>query len=294
MCPRHWGTASENEKVKEFWVRRHCQTQPKSMGPPPPTTELRFLKPANWGGFGYFYEVHSRWYACYLHYADVKSGNSVVSPTLPIIDDEYNEQVAVYQSVLRAKERFVMAELGCRWGTWGTRSLAMLRHARPEIAANVVPGDVLLVESRADHCRGVETVLEANNMTGDATLLCEPATNKNIRAWAADKPHIDLLDIDIQGYEAELVPAELIDLFNEKTFRLIIGTHSGDIHEQLVELLTRHRWHFIANIPTQPASFGITNYVRAVPQRRNPKMQWPKKPPYWANWKELLELKPKQ
>ena len=52
-------------------------------------TELRFLKPANWGGFGCFHEAHSRWHACCLHYADVKSGNSVVSPALPIIDDEH-------------------------------------------------------------------------------------------------------------------------------------------------------------------------------------------------------------
>ena len=197
------------------------------------------------------------------------------------------------RSVLRAKERFVMAEIGCRWGTWGTRAIAMLRHARPEIAGNVAQGDVLLVEARDDHCRGAQTVLEANNMTGEATLLCEPATNKNIRAWAVDKPHIDLLDIDIQGFEAELVP-ELMDLLNEKAFRLIIGTHSVEIHKQLVELLTRHRWHFIANIPRNPDPYGISNYVRAVKERVSPAMQWPKQPPHFGNWKELLKIEPKQ
>ena len=100
LYPRHWGTASTNRMAREFWVRRHCQTQPTPMGPPP-TVPIGTFKPASWGGFGYFYEVHSRWYACYLHYADVKSGSSLVSPTLPIIDDEYNEQVAVYQSGAR-------------------------------------------------------------------------------------------------------------------------------------------------------------------------------------------------
>ena len=74
--------------------------------PPPPPALLGTPKPKSWGLFGYFYEVHSRWYACYLHYADVKSGSSLMSPSLPIIDDEYNEQVAVYQSVLRSGRRW--------------------------------------------------------------------------------------------------------------------------------------------------------------------------------------------
>ena len=48
-----------------------------------------------WGNHQYFLEVHSRWHSCWTHLADVNSGNTLTFATLPLVDDEYNEQVAV-------------------------------------------------------------------------------------------------------------------------------------------------------------------------------------------------------
>ena len=86
-----------------------------------PGTEERMVANNStfWGNHNYFTEVQSRFHACWLHLADLNSGMTVMRPMLPIVDDEYNEQIAVYQSVLRAKNKYVIAELGARWGTWG-------------------------------------------------------------------------------------------------------------------------------------------------------------------------------
>ena len=56
-----------------------------------------------WGVNNYKNDVPSRWHACNLHEAAAKSDLGVVHAVLPIIDDEYQELVAVYQSVLRSK-----------------------------------------------------------------------------------------------------------------------------------------------------------------------------------------------
>jgi len=195
--PYHWGKATD--QAKTFWMRWRCNTYPRNS-----------LNPKGyWGPHQYFNEVPSRWFACWLHYADVKSANTLTSPQLPFIDDEYNEQVAVYQSVLRARGTYVVAELGCRWGTWGTRSIAMLRHARPDI----IDYTMYLAEADKQNCIGTQKVLKANNMS--ATLVCDYATHDNFRAWSRTVGHIDLIDMDIQGAE-DLMVSKLMDVFNEK------------------------------------------------------------------------------
>eukprot|EP00965_Chrysotila_dentata_P244166 6205808-Pleurochrysis_carterae.AAC.4 len=107
----------------------------------------------HWGNHFYFYEVPSRWSMCWSHYAAMKSGMRLERPELPIVDDEYSEQVAVYHSVLRASatQPFVMAELGARWGTWGSRAIAFLKQRRPELSYKLE-----LVEAFPNNCRGVE------------------------------------------------------------------------------------------------------------------------------------------
>ena len=46
----------------------------------------------HWGLFWYFNDVATRWHACWLHHAAVKSGLRTEIPELPIVDDEYMEQ----------------------------------------------------------------------------------------------------------------------------------------------------------------------------------------------------------
>ena len=87
----------------------------------------------------YYFEVPSRTRACHLHQAAILSGARTITPELPLIDDEYFENVAVFHAVLRAahlqqtntSRKFVFAEVGARWGTWGARAIAFARAVAP-------------------------------------------------------------------------------------------------------------------------------------------------------------------
>jgi len=86
-----------------------------------------------WGNHFYFSEQASRWITCWEHHSAVRSGLRATLKQLPVVDEEYSELVATFESVLRARpsQPYVVAELGARWGTWGARAVAFLRHRRP-------------------------------------------------------------------------------------------------------------------------------------------------------------------
>lgn len=192
----------------------------------------------HWGNHYYFFEVPSRWYACWQHHAAVQSGLLSESPASLLVDEEYSETVAVYQAVLRANASrpWVMAELGARWGTWASRSVAFLRALR----GNAAPYDVYVVESSAaTNCPGIERVMGKNEIR--YKLDCTKATSALFGRWAATVEHIDVVDFDVQNAERLLVP-ELHEILRAKAYRLIIGTHSADTHAKLRAYLTTAGW----------------------------------------------------
>lgn len=151
-------------------------------------------------------------------------------PGLPLVDDEYNEHTAVYQSVLRAKqnEPYVVAEFGARWGTWGSRAAGFWRAKRPGR-----PYILHMIEANEANCEGLRIVMTKNAL--NYTLDCEKASPDNVGAWLNSVPHADLLDFDIQKGEAAVLPA-IIDLLESKAYRIIVGTHSPEIHTQIKRL----------------------------------------------------------
>ena len=57
----------------------------------------------------------------------------------------------------------------------------------------------------------------------------------------APLPHVDLMDIDIQGAEdTAITPA--MDLLDSRVKRVHIGTHGADIHRGLWDLFFEHEW----------------------------------------------------
>mmetsp|Transcript_24656 Transcript_24656/g.56482 ORF Transcript_24656/g.56482 Transcript_24656/m.56482 type:complete len:321 (-) Transcript_24656:212-1174(-) len=192
----------------------------------------------HWSNHFYFYEVPSRWYACWQHYAAVKSGLLSTAPASLLVDEEYSETVAVYQAVLRANSSrpWVMAELGARWGTWASRSVAFLRRLRGEDAAH----SLYVVESKEVACDGIQRVMKKNSIN-NYVLNCSKASPGLFFRWAATVPHIDLVDFDVQNAELALVP-ELHDVLRTKAYRLIIGTHSARTHSALKAFLAAAGW----------------------------------------------------
>ncbi len=57
----------------------------------------------------------------------------------------------------------------------------------------------------------------------------------------APLPHVDLMDIDIQGAEDTVIEPAM-DLLNKRVRRLHIGTHRADIHSGLWELFFANEW----------------------------------------------------
>jgi lipopolysaccharide biosynthesis glycosyltransferase len=183
----------------------------------------------HWGNDFYFYEVPTRWHACYIQKAHELSGINMFVPFLPLVDDEYCEQVAVYQSVLRADPKlgFVVAELGARWGTWGSRAVTMLRESNP------MEYSVYFVEANTGNCEGLQQVMEMNDIKYH--LDCEYADAKKFTDFASLQSHVDLIDLDIQGAELKFLQ-ETRALLDSKVYRLIIGTHSIEIHKKVKEM----------------------------------------------------------
>jgi hypothetical protein len=57
----------------------------------------------------------------------------------------------------------------------------------------------------------------------------------------APLPHVDLMDMDIQGAE-DIVILPAMDIINRRVKRLHIGTHGADIHARLWDLFFEHEW----------------------------------------------------
>lgn len=64
----------------------------------------------------------------------------------------------------------------------------------------------------------------------------------------ADETHIDLVHIDIQGWEAKSIFAS-IDILNKKVVSMVIGTHSRVIEGELITLLRESGWLLIYEKP---------------------------------------------
>jgi FkbM family methyltransferase len=60
--------------------------------------------------------------------------------------------------------------------------------------------------------------------------------------------HVDLIDIDVQGAEADII-AESIKVLNAKVKRLYIGTHSSEIESRLRSDLSAAEWFCIHDYP---------------------------------------------
>lgn len=195
-----------------------------------------------WGGFDhrYYLAVPSRWHACHVHEAHLRSGLPSVVPELPLVDDEYDEHVAIYESVLRARRSFVIVELGARWGTWGARAVAMLRTANP------MPHMAFFAESSRRHCLGVHAVMRKNAV--NHTLACDVVTPGMLLGWMASVDHVDVVDMDIQGYEDVLLQdSKVRRALYDKAHRLIIASHSPEIHDHIRSGFAE--WTVIDDVP---------------------------------------------
>ncbi|MGJ0513088.1 hypothetical protein [Methylocystis sp.] len=85
---------------------------------------------------------------------------------------------------------------------------------------------------------------------------------------------IDLVDMDIQGAEAEVIETSA-DCLNSKVKRLHIGTHGCSIEDRLRRALTAHGWTCLWDYPCQAeteTSYGRVRFNDGVQSWINPRL----------------------
>ena len=234
------------------------------------------------GMYQYERAVPSRWYACQLHRASVVSGMPLVTATLPMVDEEYQEHAAIVQSVLRAPAGpFAMAEVGARWGTWGYRARAIARERRPELR----PFVNYFVEPNQGSCEGIHAIRDINAFPRhEIKVDCTFAQPHLLLAWAKEtlRTHrvIDVVDIDIQSAETKLLAnPEVKALLERHVVRVIIGTHTGwpifarwSTHATMVAAFSH--WHVRCNRPVSTYTGCIERFLRGCKTDPAARFDW--------------------
>lgn len=188
------------------------------------------------------------------------------------------EWVGSLRSVLEAKDRLVVVELGAGWAPWlvscalaaRSRGIEDIRligvegsaehhrfmrqhfedngldpdaHALHHAVVGVEDGVAYfprLVDATADY--GANAVFAANE-TKDAAERgpLEAVTSISLARLLAEAGRVDLMHMDIQGHEGALLTAAF-DAVDAHVHRAIVGTHSRAIDATLLELFSSRGW----------------------------------------------------
>jgi len=88
-----------------------------------------------------------------------------------------------------------------------------------------------------------------------------------------DYEYIDLIDMDLQGVEADVV-AECIGELNAKVRRLHIGTHNAEVEQRLRDLLHANEWLLIRDLACHErtiTTYGEVHCIDGVQSWFNPR-----------------------
>ncbi len=214
-------------------------------------------------------------------------------------DEQMFEWITIVETVLCAGERCVMPDLGSGYGRWLVNAGLLSRHLRRApfvigveaedthfrwMKEHLADNGISPEEQRLFHSpitgkrQGVPfTIGHPDDWYGQAVL---PSAEAGFGNWPnahvemrqsiiledliGDMPVVDLLDLDIQGMEAEVISSS-IELIHKRVKRLHVGTHSREIEatlRQVMSAIGRHA-HFdypgaTNNCPTAagPINFG--------------------------------------
>jgi FkbM family methyltransferase len=197
------------------------------------------------------------------------------------------EWVGSLRSVLEAKDRFVMMELGAGWGPWlmscakaaelrGITDLRLigveadphhyeflvqnfldngldpsahlLRHAIVGVEDGFAEFPVLH-DPRSDYGAGA-VFDEGERDSAEVRGRLERIECVGLANLIRQEGRVDLLHIDIQGHE-QVVLESAIGEMNEFVHRAVVGCHSRAIDAALIELFSSNGWYLEYEVPTR-------------------------------------------
>lgn len=235
----------------------------------------------------------------------------ILAPYIPSLGEEYFEWIDLLESVLHAGSTFTMVELGAGWGRWLVDAWSVLkqigktdkrvllvgveaepthfewmkqhfadngldpqRHRLIQAAAAAYDGQTDFIIGHANAWYGQAIA----NGTPDQFDSWPEASVKRVSAVSLttvlkDIPTVDLIDMDIQGAEAEVVESSL-DIFDRRVKRAHIGTHGADVEARLRAAFTQIGWRCVYDFPQGRDSetpFGVVSFGDGVQSWINPR-----------------------
>jgi FkbM family methyltransferase len=206
-------------------------------------------------------------------------------PTFPELREELFEWTDLYESIDSARDSFCMIEAGAGYGRWLVAAACAIRHHKPmpikligveaeathfqmmhqhfrdngldpadhwliEAACNGDGRDVFFTVGSPVDWYGQAIVWEGFQMTQFPESSTVRLTAVTLQEILAQLAHVDLLDMDVQGTEAEIVEAAIVPM-TEKVQRVHIGTHAHDIEARLRNAFRQAGWRCCNDFPCQ-------------------------------------------
>jgi len=225
------------------------------------------------------------------------------------LHEEIYEWIAVAEAVRASRDKFTMIELGAGYGRWVVAAAHLARRLKPGLPMKLVgveaepvhfgwmrehfihndldPVEHELIEAAVDAKGGTVYFCESEDPStdygqhvysegGDPNRLSpRPVDAVGINDLIARHHHIDLIDMDIQGYERVIVPAGIGEM-NRRCRRIYIGIHEpAEIGIELTEIFIRNGWTNLASFPFKSdveTCYGTISFTDGCQYWFNPRL----------------------
>lgn len=183
---------------------------------------------------------------------------------------EYEEWQGVIAAVRDAKNTFVAVELGAGWGPWLVTSHFAAKHLG--IDSTLLVG----VEAEAPNIEFMKTHFSDNGIDYRQHKIVRAAIDKRDASAASshpggaplmslttllkDLPIVDIIHCDIQFAEARAFAAG-IGAVTDRVRRVVIGTHSRKIEDDLIETFRTWSWQLEHETPCKYRIENGTPYL---------------------------------
>ncbi|MBM4145433.1 MAG: FkbM family methyltransferase [Nitrospira sp.] len=222
---------------------------------------------------------------------------SFVAADYPEFDEEYFPWIDVLESIIAARDQFVMMELGAGYGKWLVRAAKALReisnmpylligveaepehyqwmkthfldngidpknHLLIEAAVSDQDGHVMFETGRGDEHYGHQIIIDV--IDPSLSIKDVPAISLHSLLNSLDK--VDLIDVDVQGAELKILTAAKDEL-NRKVKRIHIGTHNSVIETGLRSFFYHMGWQCLNDYSYQQecsTQYGIIKFDDGV------------------------------